>query len=219
MIRKCTSYRVQLILCRASVRNVHRETESGGWCDGSTYAAALYVTSRLGAMPTTESIIFGVDSHARTTTICALETETGVTTVRTFRGNGYGSMAEWMAKYPAPAYDVYEAGCTGFVPARLMGYTDTRDDGFVVFVPRKENTVTAAKVAPTHVVQDMLRYDYCGFEGDLVEKKSMLGGMLGEIEPKRKELERLSRPLSKRSLLYCEQLQSAPQQHGSVRPR
>ena len=100
-----------------------------------------------------------------------------------------------------------------------LGYTDVRDDGFVVFVPRNENIVTAAKVAPTHVAQDMLCYDYRGFEGDLGEKKSMLVRMLGEVEPKRKELERLSRPLSKRSFLYCEQLQSAPQQHGSVRPR
>ena len=72
------------------------------------------------------STIFGIDSHARTTTICALETETGVTTVRTFRGNGYGSMAEWMAKFPAPAYGVYEAGCTGFVPARLLTTGDVR---------------------------------------------------------------------------------------------
>ena len=77
-----------------------------------------------------------------------------------------------------------------------LGYTDVRDDGFVVFVPRNENIVAAAKVAPTHVAQDMLCYDYRGFEGDLGEKKSMLIRMLGEIEPKRKELERLSRPLS-----------------------
>ena len=64
--------------------------------------------------------IFGIDSHARTTTICALETETGVTTTRTFRGNDYGEMAGWMAGFPAPGYGVYEAGCTGFVPAREL---------------------------------------------------------------------------------------------------
>ena len=66
------------------------------------------------------STIFGIDSHARTTTICALETETGVTATRTFRGNDYGAMSEWMARFPAPARGVYEAGCTGFVPARLL---------------------------------------------------------------------------------------------------
>ena len=75
------------------------------------------------------STIFGIDSHARTTTICALEVGTGVTTTRTFRGNGYGAMAGWMAKFPAPAYGVYEAGCTGFVPARLL------TEGDVAVVP------------------------------------------------------------------------------------
>ena len=64
--------------------------------------------------------IFGIDSHARTTTICALVVETGVTSTRTFRGNGYAAMSEWMARFPAPSYGVYEAGCTGFVPARLL---------------------------------------------------------------------------------------------------
>lgn len=64
--------------------------------------------------------IFGIDSHARTTTICALVVETGVTATRTFRGNDYEAMSEWMSKFPAPAYGVYEAGCTGFVPARLL---------------------------------------------------------------------------------------------------
>ena len=66
------------------------------------------------------STIFGIDSHARTTTICALVAETGVASMRTFRGNDYGAMARWMAGFPAPAYGVYEAGCTGFVPARLL---------------------------------------------------------------------------------------------------
>ena len=64
--------------------------------------------------------IFGIDSHARTTTICALVAETGETSTRTFRGNDYLAMAAWMAGFPAPARGVYEAGYTGFVPARLL---------------------------------------------------------------------------------------------------
>ena len=73
--------------------------------------------------------IFGIDSHARTTTICALVVATGETSTRTFRGNGYADMAEWMARFPAPASGVYEAGCTGFVPARLL------TEGGVAVVP------------------------------------------------------------------------------------
>lgn len=72
---------------------------------------------------------FGIDSHARTTTICALVVETGETSTRTFRGNDYGAMCEWMARFPAPARGVYEAGCTGFVPARLLS------EGEVTVVP------------------------------------------------------------------------------------
>lgn len=66
------------------------------------------------------STIFGIDSHARTTTICVLVAGTGETETRTFRGNGYGAMAGWMARFPTPARGIYEAGCTGFVPARLL---------------------------------------------------------------------------------------------------
>ena len=73
--------------------------------------------------------IFGIDSHARTTTICALVVGTGEVRTRTFRGNAYGLMAEWMAGFPAPAHGVYEAGCTGFVPARALS------DGGVTVVP------------------------------------------------------------------------------------
>lgn len=76
----------------------------------------------------THSTIFGIDSHARTTTICALVVATGETETRTFRGNDYGAMSRWMSGFPAPARGVYEAGCTGFVPAREL----TRGDVAVV---------------------------------------------------------------------------------------
>ena len=62
--------------------------------------------------------VFGIDSHGRTTTVCAVDASTGEVRVRTFRGNPYGEMAEWMAGFPQPSYGVCEAGCTGFVPAR-----------------------------------------------------------------------------------------------------
>lgn len=66
--------------------------------------------------------VFGIDSHLRTTTVCALVVATGETETRAFRGNDYGEIAEWMARggLPKPARGFYEAGCTGFVPARLL---------------------------------------------------------------------------------------------------
>ena len=68
---------------------------------------------------------FGIDSHLRTTTICALTPEDGELRTRTFRGNDYGEMAEWMAGFPQPSHGVYESGCTGFVPARMLTRGDT----------------------------------------------------------------------------------------------
>ena len=63
---------------------------------------------------------FGIDSHLRTTTICALTPGDGEVKARTFRGNPYAEMAEWMASFPQPSYGAYESGCTGFVPARML---------------------------------------------------------------------------------------------------
>ena len=66
------------------------------------------------------STYFGIDSHLRTTTICALTPSDGEVRTRTFKGNPYAEMAEWMASFPQPSYGVYESGCTGFVPARML---------------------------------------------------------------------------------------------------
>ena len=66
------------------------------------------------------STVFGIDSHARTTTICALDAASGEYACRTFRGNDYAEMREWMGGFPKPAFGVYESGCTGFVPAREL---------------------------------------------------------------------------------------------------
>jgi len=66
------------------------------------------------------STIFGIDSHLRTTTICALTVADGELKARAFKGNDYGEMRDWMAAFPQPARGVYESGCTGFVPAREL---------------------------------------------------------------------------------------------------
>lgn len=78
----------------------------------------------------------------------------------------------------------------------MLGYTDAKDDRLVIFVPRDENIIAAAKVAPLRAAEDMMRYDHRELKGNLEKKKSMLVRMLGEIEPKRKELEKISKTLS-----------------------
>ena len=51
--------------------------------------------------------IFGIDSHARTTTICALVVETGEIAKKTFRNNPYEEMKDWMRQFPHPSVGVY----------------------------------------------------------------------------------------------------------------
>lgn len=61
--------------------------------------------------------VFGIDPHARTTTVCAAGAATGEAGAGTFRGNPYGEMAERAAGFPQPSHGACGAGCTGFVPA------------------------------------------------------------------------------------------------------
>lgn len=73
------------------------------------------------------STVFGIDSHARTTTVCAIVVETGETATRTFPGvSPYAEIASWMSSFPGPRMGWYEAGCTGFTPARTLSGGDTR---------------------------------------------------------------------------------------------
>lgn len=48
------------------------------------------------------STVFGIDSHARTTTVCALVVETGEAETRTFPGNPHADIAAWMGRFPQP---------------------------------------------------------------------------------------------------------------------
>ena len=66
------------------------------------------------------STYFGIDSHARTTTIYAHVPDTDDGERRTSGGNDYAEMLRWMKRFPVPAKGVYESGCTGFVPAREL---------------------------------------------------------------------------------------------------
>ena len=73
------------------------------------------------------SAVFGIDSHAGTTTVCATVVETGETATRTFPGvSPYAEAASWVSTFPGPRMGWYEAGCTGFTPARMLSGGDTR---------------------------------------------------------------------------------------------
>ena len=57
-----------------------------------------------------------MDVHLRSTTVCALDAETGEAVARRFRGNPWGEVAEWMSGFPGPSLAAYESGYLGFAP-------------------------------------------------------------------------------------------------------
>lgn len=66
------------------------------------------------------STAFGMDVHLRSTTVCALDAETGEAVTRRFRGNPWGEVAEWMSGFPGPSLAAYESGYLGFVSVNLF---------------------------------------------------------------------------------------------------
>ena len=56
------------------------------------------------------STAFGMDVHLRSTTVCALDAETGEAVTRRFRGNPWGEVAEWMSGFPGPSLAAYKSG-------------------------------------------------------------------------------------------------------------
>ena len=61
-----------------------------------------------------------MDAHLRSTTVCALDAETGEAVTRRFRGNPWGEVAEWMSGFPGPSLAAYESGYLGFAPQREL---------------------------------------------------------------------------------------------------
>ena len=65
------------------------------------------------------STAFGMDVHLRSTTVCALDADTGEAVTRRFPGNPWGEIAGWMDGFPGPSLAAYESGYLGFVSANL----------------------------------------------------------------------------------------------------
>ncbi len=63
----------------------------------------------------------GMDVHARSIAVSAVDVETGEAFSGRFAGAGMESeLAEWLGRLPQPAYCAYESGCTGFGLARAL---------------------------------------------------------------------------------------------------
>lgn len=72
------------------------------------------------------STVFGIDVHARSTTVCALDPATGEVERRKFPGVApFDEMTAWFEEFPGPRRGFYEAGCTGYGAARALTAGDT----------------------------------------------------------------------------------------------
>ena len=66
------------------------------------------------------STAFGMDVHLRSTTVCALDADTGEAVTRRVPGNPWGEIAGWMGGFPGPSLAAYESGYPGFAPQREL---------------------------------------------------------------------------------------------------
>ena len=94
------------------------------------------------------STAFGMDVHLRSTTVCALDADTGEAVTRRFPGNPWGEIAGWMGGFPGPSLAAYESGYPGFAPQRELVSVNIF---FTIF------TNVFSPIAPTH----MRRFRQC----------------------------------------------------------
>lgn len=74
-----------------------------------------------------------------------------------------------------------------------VGYRFVRDGNLWVLVPMNEKIVAAAEVAPEAAGNDLFRYDYRGYKGDLESKRRILASLALAIEPRRTELSNIAK--------------------------
>lgn len=109
------------------------------------------------------STAFGMDVHLRSTTVCALDADTGEAVTRRFPGNPWGEIAGWMDGFPGPSLAAYESGYLGFAPQReLAGLGVERVVAAVSKIPRsaadsasKNDRNDAARMAKAILAHDI----------------------------------------------------------------
>lgn len=76
----------------------------------------------------------------------------------------------------------------GLIEERL-GYRAVEIDGFLVLVEDDPDLAESTEHASSDAAADLFRYRYRGLKGSLSGKRTILVRLIGEIEPRRKELE------------------------------
>lgn len=74
-----------------------------------------------------------------------------------------------------------------------LGYRTVEIDGFLVLVEDDPDLAESIEHASSDATVDLFRYRYRGLKGSLFGKRAILVRLIGEIEPRRKELESVAR--------------------------
>lgn len=74
-----------------------------------------------------------------------------------------------------------------------IGYRFVSDRGLYVLAPANEAIEAAAEVAPKVIGDDLFRYDYRAYKGDLEGKRKILVGLAAALEPHREELSKIAK--------------------------
>lgn len=70
------------------------------------------------------------------------------------------------------------------------------DENFVLVIEDKEEVTATAEIVPSALANDVIKYNHRTLKGEVELKKSILLSLGAELEPKRKELQELNKPLS-----------------------
>ena len=72
--------------------------------------------------------------------------------------------------------------------ADKIGYRFVHDGELWILVPRNDKIEAAAEVVPEGAGNDLFRYDYRGYKGDLEGKRTILSSLAATLEPTRAKL-------------------------------
>lgn len=76
--------------------------------------------------------------------------------------------------------------------ADKIGYRFAKDADLWVLIPVNEQIEAAAEVAPEAAGNDLFRYDYRRYKGDLDSKRTILMNLASTLEPRRAKLDKAS---------------------------
>lgn len=101
------------------------------------------------------------------------------------------------------------------VLADKLRYRFVEDRNLLVLVPANEEIEAAAEVAPSQVGNDLFRYDYRAYRGDLDGKRKILVGLATVLEPRRAQLNKIAKDFTSN---YFYLVNSLNIRHNNVEP-